>query len=284
MFIWTVANQKGGVGKSTTSVALAGLAAEQGFRVLLVDLDPHGSLTTYFRQNPDTLELSAFNLFQGRKNLNRDFIHQLIIETDFKRLSLLPASPALATLERKVIGQDGMGLVLSEALALLSEDYDLVLVDSPPLLGVLMINALAACHQLVIPVQTEFLSIKGLERMMNTLQMMGRSNRSDMHYSIVPTMYDKRTQASVSSLLSLRNTYKDSIWPGKIPIDTRFRDASKAGIPPHLYASDSRGVEAYRSLVKWLWRKRDTAARENRSPDTNACEKVHSPKTMEQRL
>lgn len=252
MRVWTVANQKGGVGKTTTSVALGGLAAEQGQRVLLLDLDPHGSLSSYFRQDPDTLTESVFTLFQERKSLSREGVARLIKPSGFSNLDVLPASTALATLERQSVGQEGMGLVLTKALAQIYDDYDLVLIDTPPLLGVLMVNALAAAQRLVMPVQTEFLALKGLERMVNTLTMMGKSRRQALEYTIVPVMFDRRTQASVSSLLTIRNTYPKHVWPGMIPIDTKFRDASKAGTPPHLFEPLSRGVEGYRSLFKWL--------------------------------
>lgn len=191
-------------------------------------------------------------MFQERKTLTRDSVRRLIIATDFPNVHLLPSTTALATLERQAIGQDGMGLVLSRALAHIADDYDYVLIDTPPLLGVLMVNALAACQYLVIPVQTEFLALKGLERMVGTLKMMSRSRKKALAYTIVPVMFDRRTQASVSSLRSIRNTYPEQAWPGHIPIDTRFRDASKAGVPPHLFDPGSRGAEAYLSLWHWL--------------------------------
>ncbi|SMF36632.1 chromosome partitioning protein [Alteromonadaceae bacterium Bs31] len=251
MQVWTVANQKGGVGKTTTSVALGGLAAEAGKRVLLVDFDPHGSLSCYFRQNPDLLTESAFTLFDQSQTLNHNVIEKLIIATPFSGISLLPASTALATLERKAIG-GGMGLVLSKTLSMVFDDFDLCIIDCPPQLGVLMVNAIAACNQLVIPVQTEFLAIKGLERILHTLQMMARSRKQVLTYHIVPTMFDRRTQACVSSLRAIRNSFGEQVWAGKIPIDTRFRDASKAGVPPHLYDVNSRGLAAYRSLYHFL--------------------------------
>lgn len=254
MQVWTVANQKGGVGKTTTSVALGGLAAERGSRVLLLDMDPHGSMSCYFRQNPDALALSCFNLFQERKQLSPEAVRRLILPTAYQNLSLLPAATALATLERRAIGQDGMGLVVAKALSQVYDDFDIVIIDTPPLLGVLMINALAACQRLIIPVQTEFLALKGLERMVHTLEMMGRSrnNNNSVNYTILPTLFDRRTQASVVSLRSIRNDFGERVWPGRISVDTKFRDASKAGLPPHLFAPDSRGVNGYRSLLKWL--------------------------------
>lgn len=252
MRVITVANQKGGVGKTTTSVALGGIAAAQGYRVLLLDLDPHGSLSIYFRQDPDVQELSSYSLFQERKNLSSASVKRLIRATDFTHLELLPAATALATLERQAIGQEGMGLVIAKALALIYDDYDLVIIDTPPLLGVLMINALAACQHLVVPVQTEFLALKGLERMVNTLKMMSRSRKKALAYTIVPLMFDRRTHASVTSLRTIRNSYTQDVWPGHIPVDTKFRDASREGIPPHLFDPNARGVESYQSLFKFL--------------------------------
>ncbi|WP_188151637.1 ParA family protein [Teredinibacter waterburyi] len=251
MQIWTVANQKGGVGKTTTSVALGGLAAAAGKRVLLLDLDPHGSLTVYFRQNPDTLTESSFTLFDQRERINHNMVEKLILPTPFSNISVLPASTPLATLERRAVG-DGMGLVIRRALAAVSDDYDLAIIDCPPQLGVLMINAIAACTQLVIPVQTEFLAIKGLERILHTLQMMTKSRKQQVSYHIVATIYDRRTQASVSSLRTIRNDFGVPVWAGKIPIDTRLRDASKAGVPPNLFDANSRAVAAYHSLYNHL--------------------------------
>ena len=125
-------------------------------------------------------------------------------------------------------------------------------IDCPPQLGVLMVNALAACQLLLIPTQTEFLALKGLERMLHTLTMLGRSRKQALPYLIVPTLFDQRTQASVGSLRVLRNQYGAQVWSGRIPIDTKFRDASKAGVPPHLFVRESRGIDAYRSLHLWL--------------------------------
>lgn len=251
MLVWTVSNQKGGVGKTTSTVSLAGIAAEAGRRVLLIDLDPHGSLTSYFRLDPDTQLNSVHTLFVERKSLSRMIIQDIIYETKYPNISLLPASTALATLERQGIG-DGMGLVLSKVLSHVANDFDQVIIDCPPQLGVLMVNALAACDDLVIPVQTEFLAIKGLDRILHTLKMLGKSRKKELPFLIVPTMFDRRTQASVSSLRVIRNDYGDHAWPGKIPVDTKFRDASKAGVPPSMFEKEARGVAAYRSLYQFM--------------------------------
>jgi chromosome partitioning protein len=265
--ILAIANQKGGVGKTTSTVALGGLVASAGHRVLLLDIDPHGSLSTWFGIDPDSQALSSYTLFQEHKELSLASVKRLVLPTQFANIDVIPATTALATLERQAIGQDGMGLVLSRVMALLADSYDYVLIDTPPLLGVLMVNALAACQHLVVPVQTEFLALKGLERMVNTLNMMSRSRKKALGYTVVPVMFDRRTQASVTSLRTIRNTYPEQSWPGYIPVDTRFRDASKAGIPPHLFDPASRGVEAYTSL--WLWLDKKFKQQELTAPSTS---------------
>ncbi|MFT2110275.1 ParA family protein [Marinomonas sp. 2405UD68-3] len=252
MHIWAIANQKGGVGKTTTVVSLAGLLADDGYKVLMVDLDPHGSLTSYFRFDPDTIEHSVYDLFQVQGKVTQSLTKNLVLDTGHPNLSLLPSSTALATLERHAQAQGGMGLVVSKTLAILWEDYDYVLIDSPPVLGVLMINALAACQQLIIPVQTEFLAIKGLERMVRTLTMINRARKKPVPYIIVPTLFDRRTQASNKSLRNLKDTYDDIVWHSVIPIDTKLRDASTAGIAPSALDSNARGIKAYSSLIETL--------------------------------
>lgn len=260
MQVWTIANQKGGVGKTTTTVTLAGLAAEQGKRVLMIDLDPQGSMTSYFGGDPDTAPVSVFTLFQDKTIICLESIAQLLTPTGFEGMTLLPASTALATLERHGVGKGGLGLVVSRTIEQVQDEFDLVVIDSPPVLGVLLINALAACDRLIIPVQTEYLALKGLDRMIHTLRMLGHSQDRMLDYVIVPTMYDQRTHASVGSLAKIRHKYGAETWPSKIPVDTRLRDASKAGKPPHIYDGNSNSMTPYRSLYQWL----DTAQQQEK--------------------
>ena len=259
MRVWAVANQKGGVGKTTTSIALAGLLADAGKRVVVVDLDPHGSMTSYFGQDPDALEHSAYDLFLHQGTVPQGLPQRLLLPTSHERIKLLPASTALATLERQSPGQSGLGLVIAKSLAQLWGDFDHALIDSPPLLGILMVNALAASQQLVIPVQTEFLAVKGLERMVSTLAMINRSRKQALPYLIVPTLFDRRTQASMSTLRALRNSYPEQLWPAYIPVDTRLRDASRAGLTPSQFDPNCRAVLAYRALLKHLLSLQPTA-------------------------
>ncbi len=258
MKVWAVANQKGGVGKTTTAVTLAGLLAQQGHETLLVDFDPHGSMTAYFGYDPDNIEDGVYRLFEGGAVAGRDRPVPVLRQTRYDHLALLPASTALATLDRQLGARDGMGLVLARYLRGLSARFDHVLIDCPPVLGVLMVNALAACGHLVIPVQTEFLALKGLERMLHTLDMVFRARKIDIPYTIVPALFDRRTRASVDSLRKLRETYPAHLWHGAIPVDTQLREASRLGGPiTHLFPR-ARGTLAYTGLLDSLLAYRPT--------------------------
>lgn len=251
MIVWTVANQKGGVGKTTTVVSLAGLLAQRGQRVLLIDTDPHASLTSYFDFDSDRLEGTLYELFQAAKP-SAELVNRMTLKTKFDNISLLPASITLATLDRVMGNREGMGLVLKRALLRVQDQYDYVLIDCPPVLGVMMVNALAACDRILVPVQTEFLALKGLERMMKTFEIMQRSKRDKFRYTVIPTMFDKRTRASLMTLQSIKEQYGEAVWNAVIPIDTKFRDASLLHIPPSIYAPGSRGTYAYDTLLNYL--------------------------------
>lgn len=253
MVVWSVANQKGGVGKTTTTVTLAGLLSKQGHRVLLVDTDPHGSLTTYLGYDSDEVPSSLFDLFQLRQ-VEKDNVQALILGTDIENIDIVPAHMSLATLDRVMGNRSGMGLILKKALISVEDEYDYVLIDCPPILGVMMVNALAASDRILIPVQTEFLAMKGLERMVRTLAIMQKSRPDPFKTTIVPTMYDKRTNASLQTLTQLKKGYPNQVLPSAIPIDTKFRDASLKHLPASHFASGSRGVFAYKQLLLYLER------------------------------
>lgn len=252
MQIWAVANQKGGVGKTTSVVTLAGLLAEQGYQVLMVDLDPHGSLTSYFGLDPDTLTPSAYDLFVNPQQA----VVEILVDTNLSNLTLLPASSRMATLERQSGQLGGMGLVIQNALVQVEHQFDYVLIDSPPVLGVAMINALAACELLLMPVQTEFLAIKGLMRMSKSLDLVLKTRPQQLQALVIPTMYDRRTKSSIQSLRIIRAEFGERVSHALIPIDTQFRNASSAGQVPSQFNHLARGVQSYDLLLAQLLRKR----------------------------
>jgi chromosome partitioning protein len=188
-----------------------------------------------------------------------------LFETNQKGLFLLPASTALTSIDRCPNGADAMGLVLKNALALVSKTFDLVIVDGPPMAGVLLVNAVLAAQQLIIPTQTEFLAVQGLSRMLSTLDHINQSllklnSESDSDaqpislppYLIVPTMHDRRTQASMLALKSLREQYDKRVWGSQIATDTKLRDAMAAAVLPHKTSDESSAVNCYRALYEDL--------------------------------
>lgn len=240
------------MGKTTSVASLAGVLAKRGQRVLVIDTDPHASLGYYLGIDSEEVPGSLFDVFVAHNTLTKTLVQSHIVPTQVDGLDLLPATMALATLDRALGHQEGMGLVLRNLLALVADEYDVAIIDCPPVLGVLMVNALAASQHIIIPVQTEFLAIKGLERMVKTLEIMGRSKKTRYSFTVLPTMYDRRTKASPLALQVLSEQYSDNLWRDVIPVDTKFRDASLAHLPVSHYASASRGVKAYERLLDFL--------------------------------
>lgn len=252
MKIWTVANQKGGVGKTTTVASLAGALARQGKKVLVVDTDPHASLGYYLGMDQDELPGSLYSLFLAHQSLSLDKILTHIVPTNVPQIELLPATMALATMDRQLGHQEGMGLILKKILMLVNHRYDVVLIDCPPVLGVLMVNALAASEHVIIPVQTEYLALKGLDRMVKTLLLMGRSKKMKYHFSVVPTLYDKKSHGAAKVLKQLMVDHQQEIWPNVIPVDVKFKQASLVHLPISQFAYRSRGARAYDKLLSFM--------------------------------
>jgi len=245
MQTWAIANQKGGVGKTTTSLCLARGLAERGHRVLLIDLDPHASLTRAFEVPSDPTPPGTHDIFTS---LSVE-LSTLSRSTQIEGLRLVAAQPALATLERRGATQPGLGLSLGRALHSTRGGYDHVLLDCPPTLGLLMVNALAAADRLIVPTQTDPLALHGLTDMLRTADMVERSRRRPLPRHVLPTLYDRRTRAGVRILDQLHETYEGLVWPKAVPMDTRLRDAAAltAAAPP-----TGRGAQAYRSALNWL--------------------------------
>jgi chromosome partitioning protein len=197
------------------------------------------------------METGLYSLF-SKPTTNPSEIAKMLLPTPIKNTYLLAASSALATLDRQMGTGMGKGLIVSQAIQAVANKFQFGFIDCPPMLGILMINALAACDQLLIPAQTDYLSLNGLDRMIHTLDMVEKSQHRKTPYLIIPTMYDQRTKASLSALEAMRDQYRFQVWGSTIPIDTKFRDASKAGVPLSELAFNSRGSQAYLKLLNFL--------------------------------
>ena len=237
------ANQKGGVAKTTTTLNLGVAFAERGFRVLLIDLDPQGNLTMSQGLNPDTIEQSMFDVL----------VHRLPIEQVIERreVDIAVSSIDLAGADMALSSQIGRERALEKAIAPMRDRYDYILIDTPPSLGLLTINAFVAAGGVIVPVQTEYLSLRGLVQLENTLEMV-RENLSP-HVRIVgilPTMYDRRVTHSREADEILRENFGDLVYNTRIRKTIRFAEAPVKGASVLAYEPGGEAAALYRDLAK----------------------------------
>ncbi|WP_058834668.1 ParA family protein [Luteimonas abyssi] len=247
MRVWAIANQKGGVGKTTSTLALGRMLVARGMRVLLVDLDPHASLTRAFGVPGDPQPAGVLDLFASPPATLAGLARPAPVEG----LAFVCAQTALATLERRSASQPGLGLQLSQAITRHSGDHDAVLLDCPPTLGLLMVNALAAADRLIVPTQCEPLALHGLAGMCRTAAMVERSRQRPLPVSILPTLYDRRTRAGRDTLHRLQQDYRDRVWSDAIPIDTQLSNADLLAQQPAV-GDSGRAMPAYGRALDWL--------------------------------
>jgi chromosome partitioning protein len=237
------ANQKGGVAKTTTTLNLGVAFAEHGMRVLLVDLDPQGNLTMSQGLNPDAIERSMFDVLVHRVPI-QEVIHDTEVELAVSSIDLAGAELALASM----IGRER---ALEKALAPVKENYHYVLIDTPPSLGLLTINALVASDGVIVPVQCEYLSLRGLVQLENTLSMIRENLNPDVEIQgILPTMYDNRTLHSREAVEILQENFGDLVFGTKIRKTIRYAEAPVKGSSILKYDPSGSAAEAYRELAK----------------------------------
>ena len=237
------ANQKGGVAKTTTALNLAVAFAEAGHRVLCVDMDPQGNLTMSQGIDPDTLEESIFDVLVHRLPL-RQVIRK-------REIDLAPASIDLAGAEIAMSTMIGRERALSKALAEVSDDYDFVCIDTPPSLGLLTINALTAADKVIVPVQCEYLSMRGLIQLQNTLQMIRENLNPDVEIEgILPTLMDARTVHAKEAIEILEENFGDRVFASRIKKTIRFAEAPVKGMSVLKYEPDGMAAQSYRDLAK----------------------------------
>jgi chromosome partitioning protein len=238
-------NQKGGVGKTTTVINLAAYLALSGTRTLVIDLDPQGNATSGLGVDRRTVERSTYDALVDRVPIN-----ELIMETSLPGLDLVPSAPALSGAEVELVGITAREHRLSASLAELDGTYERVLIDCPPSLGLLTLNALTAADGVLIPIQTEYYALEGLSQLVNTIRRVreGLNPRLEID-GVLLTMYDARTNLSAQVASEVRRHMNGTVYHTVVPRSIRLSEAPSHGLPIALYDPASRGADAYRELA-----------------------------------
>ncbi len=243
--IIAVANQKGGVGKTTTSVNLSAAFAEMGKKVLLIDCDPQGNATSGLGIEKDGLELSIYDAL-----INDMPMEEIIIQTRFG-LDMVPSVMDLAGAEVELVNLDDKQYRLKKAVELVKNRYDYILIDCPPSLGHVTLNALTAADSVLLPLQCEFYALEGLSQLLSTVQLVQEQLNENLRIEgLVLTMYDSRTNLAEQVVEEVKTHFPDMVYATKIPRNVRLSEAPSFGKPIFAYASSSKGAQAYMSLAE----------------------------------
>ncbi|NOV98133.1 chromosome partitioning protein [Isoptericola halotolerans] len=247
--IVAMCNQKGGVGKTTTTINLGAALAEYGRRVLLVDFDPQGAASVGVGVSPHELELSVYNLIMDRDVELSDVVRPTAIEN----LDVVPANIDLSAAEVQLVGEVARESILARALRPALADYDVILVDCQPSLGLLTVNALTAAHGVLIPLECEFFALRGVALLVETIDKVKDRLNPDLEVDgILPTMFDSRTLHSREVVQRVHEAFGDTLLHTVIGRTVKFPDASVAAEPITAYAPSHRGAAAYRQLAREL--------------------------------
>ncbi|PYI67036.1 chromosome partitioning protein [Arthrobacter livingstonensis] len=242
-------NQKGGVGKTTSTINLGAALAEAGRKVLLVDFDPQGALSAGLGTNPHELDITVYNVLMDRKVDIRD----AILHTEIDNIDILPANIDLSAAEVQLVNEVAREQVLASALRKVEDDYDVVLIDCQPSLGLLTVNALTAAHGVIIPLICEFFALRAVALLVETIEkVQDRLNPRLQVDGVLATMYDARTLHGREVLARLVEAFGDKVFETVIKRTIKFADASVAAEPITSFASNHQGADSYRRLAKEL--------------------------------
>jgi len=249
--IYTILNQKGGVGKTTTAINIGAYLAHYGQRVLLVDMDPQANATSCLGIDKNTVEQGVYECL-----LNAELTADSVLHNKRLKLSILPASPDLSGAEVELIDSEDRAARLKLALSTVADNYDYVLIDCPPSLGLLTLNGMIAAEDgLIIPVQTEYLALEGVGQLLNTIQRVRTAIFKDLKIrAVVLTMFDGRTNLSADVVSEIQKFFPNEVMETIIPRNVRLAEAPSYGLPILEYQPGSAGAQAYDELTQELLR------------------------------
>ena len=243
--IIAVANQKGGVGKTTTSINLAACLAEKGKKVLAVDMDPQGNLTSGLGVDKDSVEKSIYELIIGEGDI-KEVINKEVLEN----LDIIPTSIDLSAAEIELIGVDDKEYILRNAIDQVKDQYDFVIIDCPPALSMLTINAMTTADSVIVPIQCEYYALEGLSQLIHTVELVKDRLNSKLEIEgVVFTMYDARTNLSLQVVENVKDNLQQNIYKTIIPRNIRLAEAPSYGLPINKYDPKSTGAESYMRLA-----------------------------------
>lgn len=243
--IIAVANQKGGVGKTTTSINLAACLAEKGKKVLAVDMDPQGNLTSGLGVDKDSVEKSIYELIIGEVDI-KEVINKEVLEN----LDIIPTSIDLSAAEIELIGVDDKEYILRNAIDQVKDQYDFVIIDCPPSLSMLTINAMTTADSVIVPTQCEYYALEGLSQLIHTVELVKDRLNSKLEIEgVVFTMYDARTNLSLQVVENVKDNLQQNIYKTIIPRNIRLAEAPSYGLPINKYDPKSTGAESYMRLA-----------------------------------
>ena len=243
--IIAVANQKGGVGKTTTSINLAACLAEKGKKVLAVDMDPQGNLTSGLGVDKDSVEKSIYELVIGEVDI-KEVINKEVLEN----LDIIPTSIDLSAAEIELIGVDDKEYILRNAIDQVKDQYDFVIIDCPPSLSMLTINAMTTADSVIVPIQCEYYALEGLSQLIHTVELVKDRLNSKLEIEgVVFTMYDARTNLSLQVVENVKDNLQQNIYKTIIPRNIRLAEAPSYGLPINKYDPKSTGAESYMRLA-----------------------------------
>lgn len=248
-----IANQKGGVGKSTTAINLSSCLGAMGQKVLTIDLDPQGNTTSGLGVEKDAAENTVYELLLGECE-----VEECLQKLEFEGVSLIPSNVNLAGAEIELIGIEDKEYILQKKISKIRDQFDFIIIDCPPSLNMLTINAMTTANTVLVPIQCEYYALEGLSQLMHTIELVQERLNPDLEMEgVVFTMYDARTNLSLQVVENVKSNLNQSIYKTIIPRNVRLAEAPSYGMPINIYDAKSVGAESYRLLAEEVLNRED---------------------------